>query len=76
MIEAFVMISDLARRAGVDEDLITEAHGRFFDGHVDIKDAFVVAVFLAEVCRLRGLRSPRGFGPYIDQPWGVRDGAR
>ncbi len=49
MIEAFVVISDLARRAGVDEDRITEAHGRFFDGHVDTKDAFAVAAFWAEI---------------------------
>ncbi len=51
MIEAFVVISDLARRAGVDDDQITEAHGRFFDGNVDVKDAFAVAAFWAELGR-------------------------
>jgi hypothetical protein len=51
MIDAFTTISDLARRAGVDEDRITEAHGRFFDGNVDIKDAFVVTEFWAKTRR-------------------------
>lgn len=34
MIGAFVRISDLARRAGVDEDEISIQHGMFFDGKV------------------------------------------
>lgn len=40
MIEAFVMLSDHARWAGVSEDRISELHGLFFDGNVEIKDAF------------------------------------
>jgi hypothetical protein len=57
MIDAFVEVSDLARRAGVDEELISEAHGRFFDGNVDAKRAFAVAILLAEV-----------WGPRRDEP--------
>jgi hypothetical protein len=52
MITAFVLVSDLARRAGVDEDSIDAAHGEFFDGNVSIKDAFEVVLFKAAV-RLR-----------------------
>lgn len=37
MRDAFVELSDLARRAGVDEDRISELHGRFFDGNVAVK---------------------------------------
>lgn len=39
MRDAFVELSDLARRAGVDEDRISELHGRFFDGNVAVKTA-------------------------------------
>lgn len=47
MICAFVAISDRARRAGVDEGWISGMHGEFFDGNVETKDAFGVAVLLA-----------------------------
>jgi hypothetical protein len=52
MLEAFVELSDLARQAGVDEDAITALHGRFFDGNVQVKEAFRVAVLLAEIRRI------------------------
>lgn len=39
MIDAFVRVSDLARRAGVDGAAITAAHGLFFDGNEAIKSA-------------------------------------
>ncbi len=39
MRDAFVNVSDLARRAGVDEDAISELHGEFFDGNVEVQDA-------------------------------------
>lgn len=39
MRDAFVELSDLARRAGVDEGRISEIHGRFFDGNVTVKMA-------------------------------------
>lgn len=53
MIDAFVRVSDLGRRAGVDEDVITAAHGQFFDGNVRIKDVFRVLCLLLEVWRPR-----------------------
>lgn len=40
MIDAFVELSTLARRAGVTEDEITPVHGRFFNGNVQAKRAF------------------------------------
>lgn len=49
MIDAFVMVSDLARRSGVDEDNILSAHSRFFDGNVELKDSFRVVALLARV---------------------------
>lgn len=49
MIDAFADLSTAARRAGVDEQSITELHGRFFDGNVLIKQSFRVAVLLAEL---------------------------
>lgn len=54
MRNAFVELSDLARRAGVDEDRISGIHGQFFDGNVAVKEAFAAAVLLAEV------RAPEG----------------
>jgi len=51
MIDVFVKVSDRARRAGVDEGWITEMHGRFFDGNVQVKAAFGAAVLLVEVWR-------------------------
>jgi hypothetical protein len=59
MIDAFVRISDLARRAGVDEDTISACHGEFFDGNVETKDAFGVAAFLAQVRMASGRPTPR-----------------
>ncbi len=53
MLAAFVALSDLARRAGVDEDEISVLHGRFFDGNVAVKAAFRIAVLLAEIFRGR-----------------------
>jgi hypothetical protein len=49
MLDAFAELSALARRAGACEDAITAAHGRFFDGNVEAKMAFRVAIVLAEV---------------------------
>jgi hypothetical protein len=49
MLEAFVKLSALARRAGADEDDISETHGQFFDGNVEVKESFRAAVLLAEV---------------------------
>lgn len=49
MLEAFVTLSDIARKAGVDEDEISDLHGLFFDGNVEIKAAFRAAVLLAEI---------------------------
>lgn len=49
MIDAFVKMSDMARRAGADENAITDLHGQFFDGHVMIKGAFRVAALLARL---------------------------
>lgn len=49
MIDAFVALSDAARRAGVDEDAISQLHGRFFDGNVAVKAAFSTVVLIAEV---------------------------
>jgi hypothetical protein len=51
MIDAFVEMSMLARRAGVDPDAVTALHGVFFDGNVQTKRAFRVAVLLAEAGR-------------------------
>jgi hypothetical protein len=53
MIDAFVDLSTLARRAGVTEDEITEVHGRFFDGNVETKRAWGVLNLLLEVWRPR-----------------------
>lgn len=49
MVEAFVDLSTLAMRAGADYDEITALHGRFFDGHVQIRRSFRVAVILARL---------------------------
>lgn len=40
MLDAFVALSGLARRAGVDDDEISDIHGKFFDGNVAIKESF------------------------------------
>lgn len=37
MIDAFGELTTLALRAGVEPELITALHGRFFDGNVAIK---------------------------------------
>ena len=49
MIRAFADLTALAHRGGATEDEITEIHGRFFDGNVDVKDAWRVAMLLAEL---------------------------
>lgn len=49
MREAFLAVSTLARHAGADEDKITQAHGLFFDGNVQVKAAFSAAVILAAI---------------------------
>ena len=36
MREAFIRLSDLARRLGADEDQLTELHGLFFDGNEQV----------------------------------------
>ena len=46
MIDAFVKVSDRARRAGVDEGWISEMHGQFFDGNVQVKSSFGASVLL------------------------------
>lgn len=46
MIDAFVDQSTLALHAGADWDSITDIHGRFFDGNVELKDAWLAAAFL------------------------------
>lgn len=51
MLDAFVDLSTLARRAGVPEIEISAAHGQFFDGNVAIKDAFRVVILLALIRR-------------------------
>lgn len=62
MIDAFVELSTLARRAGVTEDEITPVHGRFFDGNVQAKRAFNILLLLAEVWRPRNTQ-PRDAAP-------------
>lgn len=62
MINAFVELSTLARRAGVTEDEITPVHGRFFDGNVQAKRAFNILLLLAEVWRPRNTQ-PRDATP-------------
>lgn len=49
MLEAFLDLSTLARRAGVDEEDVRQTHGQFFDGNVEIKKSFRVVVLLAEI---------------------------
>jgi hypothetical protein len=49
MREAFLVLSTLARRAGVSEDGILAAHGQFFDGNWEIKAAFSTLILLAEM---------------------------
>lgn len=49
MINAFVKVSNLARRVGVNEDDITAAHGQFFDGNAETKSAFHVLALLVEI---------------------------
>lgn len=51
MIDAFVALSTLARRAGVSDDDIFATHGQFFDGNVETKSAFSAAILLAEIWR-------------------------
>lgn len=64
MIDAFVELSGVALRAGVDFDVITDLHGRFFDGNVQVKKAFGVAVIMAEIWRPRARsRRPRRNAP-------------
>jgi len=50
---AFAELSTAARWAGVDEDTITALHGRFFDGHVQLKSAGK-ALFLLASLRAHG----------------------
>jgi hypothetical protein len=49
MIDAFADLTTLAYAHGATEDEITALHGRFFDGHVEIKDAWRVTLLLAEL---------------------------
>lgn len=49
MVDAFVEMKAAARLAGVDEDAVQEIVGRFFDGHVEVRRAFLVASVLAEI---------------------------
>lgn len=49
MLDAFVELSTLARNAGVPERVISMTHGQFFDGNVQVKEAFRVAVLLASI---------------------------
>jgi hypothetical protein len=50
MIEAFGIISTIARRAGViTEEEVLALHGQFFNGNVAIKEAFNVAAILARI---------------------------
>lgn len=51
MLDAFVDLSTLARRAGVPEIEISATHGQFFDGNVAIKEAFRVVILLALIRR-------------------------
>jgi len=51
MIGAFAELTMLAGRAGVDPGRISQLHGRFFDGNLEIKRVFVVVVLLAEIQR-------------------------
>jgi len=53
MLAAFVELSDLARQAGIDFNVITDLHGRFFDGNMQVKQAFGAAVLMAEIWRPR-----------------------
>lgn len=61
MFDAFADLLEEARRAGVAYDPLSEIQGRFFDGNVEIKRAFRVAVILAEV------RGPSGAGDGSDE---------
>lgn len=47
MIDAYVALTMLALRAGADEDAVTALHGEFFDGNVEVKDAWTTAEFCA-----------------------------
>lgn len=49
MIAAFAELTTAAWRAGVDEDVVHALHARFFDGNVEIKEAFWVAAALARI---------------------------
>jgi hypothetical protein len=57
MINAFADMTALAYRAAYDGalsyDEVLELHGRFFDGNVMVKRAFIAAVLLAETRRRR-----------------------
>jgi hypothetical protein len=46
MISAFADLTTLALRAGVDPDAVHRLHGVFFDGNVEMKRAFQVALLL------------------------------
>lgn len=45
MINAFADLTTLATRAGAHHDSITALHGQFFDGNVDVKDAWTTSAF-------------------------------
>jgi hypothetical protein len=49
MLEAFVDLSNLARHYGIPAGVITDLHGRFFDGNVQVKRAWEVLRFDGEL---------------------------
>ena len=49
MLDAFVELSTLARRAGVPELEISMTHGQFFDGNLMVKEVFRVCLLLAMI---------------------------
>ena len=49
MISAIADLTMLALRAGADESAISEIQARFFDGNVELKKVFRVALLLAEL---------------------------
>jgi hypothetical protein len=53
MIAAFGELTTLALRAGMDEGVVTALHGQFFNGNVDVKCAWRVALLLAEIYCVR-----------------------
>lgn len=48
MLDAFKDLLALANKAGVDYEVQSEIQHRFWDGNVEIKDAFAVTHFAAE----------------------------